>query len=119
MTKHERPWGYFEVLSEGSEWKVKRLVVNPGKRTSLQWHELRDEDWVFVSGDGEINYTREGLEGDSTLVRGQCHHYIFKRAYHRIHNTGTEPLVIIEVQTGTCREDDIHRIEDDFNREVE
>jgi len=55
--KHIRPWGYYENLASGPGYLVKRIVVDPGKRTSLQWHEDRGEDWVVVSGSGEVTAT--------------------------------------------------------------
>jgi len=119
LLKHERPWGYFEILATGPGYKVKRLVVNPGKRTSLQWHELRDELWTYVSG--ESKKIRVG-DGTWRAFLG-CSDTVKAKEIHRITNTGTEPLIIIEVQTSDdsdgCREEDIHRIEDDFGREVE
>lgn len=130
MTKHERPWGYFEVLAEGPGYKVKRLVVNPGKWTSLQWHELRDELWHTVQGKGKLTlqspvWKPSYDEIDTYEVETFPHTIttVNKETLHRIHNEGTEPLVIIEIQTSDdsdgCREDDVHRIEDDFGREVE
>jgi len=125
--KHYRPWGYYEILATGPGYKVKRLVVDPGKRTSLQWHEKRDEDWMVIGGDnwefvrqfpmpwGKDNRTRS----DSNFTKVS----IAKKERHRTSNTGTEPLVIIEVQTfdenDPSGEEDIHRIEDDYGREVE
>ena len=117
--KHIRPWGNFEILATGPGYKVKRLVVDPGKRTSLQRHGLRGEDWVIVSGSGEVTARFE--ESSQTYpARYQSHHFLPKTMIHRIHNTGTEPLVIIEVQTfdadNLSGEDDIHRLEDDYGR---
>jgi len=107
-----RPWGYYQVLTDRDDHKVKRIVVYPGKRLSLQRHRLRSEHWTIVSGaplvlveDAEI-----GLKpGDSIEIP--------VGARHRITNPGRDPVVFIEVQTGDYfGEDDIERIEDDFNR---
>lgn len=125
--QHPRPWGYYEVLAEGPGYKVKRLVVNPGQRTSLQWHEKRDETWVTVRGFGELTLHEilgtEPFEYLWTDTRPGEVERIPATDIHRIANTGTEPLVIIEVQTfdadDPSGEDDVHRIEDDYNREVE
>ena len=125
-----RPWGYYEVLASGPGYLVKRITVEPGKRTSLQWHEERDEDWFVISGFGDVDHNLlDKLAKTPHRVQRivdidgfrNCH--IYKGRTHRLSNTGTEPLVIIEVQTSGqadgCREDDIHRIEDDYGREVE
>jgi len=119
---HHRPWGYYEILAHGPGYLVKRITVDPGKRTSLQWHKLRDEDWVFVDGtDCEI--TESDSYGTEYITNNPYSVFIIKGELHRISNTGTKPLVIIEIQTSDepdgCREDDIHRIEDDYDREVE
>ena len=114
-----RPWGHYEILASGPGYLVKRITVDPGKRTSLQWHAERDETWVQVS---QIH-----PEYCPFLIGGYLWNSQFLEVpqgeYHRISNVGTEPLVIIEVQTSEqaddCREDDIHRIEDDYGREVD
>jgi mannose-6-phosphate isomerase-like protein (cupin superfamily) len=86
----ERPWGRFEVLERADRYQIKRITVNPGHRLSLQYHHHRAEHWVIVAGSG---------------------------VPHRIENTGTEPLVFIEVQYGEyLGEDDIVRLADDYHR---
>jgi len=108
----ERPWGNFEVLSDMPDHKVKRIVVRPGKRLSLQKHRLRSEHWHFVAGAGRVTIG-EGLfavkKGDSVdIPRG---------AVHRVENDNSSDLAFIEVQSGDYfGEDDIERIEDDFGR---
>jgi mannose-6-phosphate isomerase len=107
-----RPWGSFSTLEEGPGYKVKRLVVQPGKRLSLQKHRHRAEHWVVVSGSATI------LRGDSRLILGrkQCA-VIPRQAWHRIENHGRQPVVIIEVQHGMyLGEDDIIRRQDDYGR---
>lgn len=108
----ERPWGRYEVLLDTADHKVKRIIVLPGKRISLQKHLRRSEHWVVVSGVAKVT-----LDGrDVTLLP---HHSIDipREALHRIENTGAEPLVFVEVQMGDYfGEDDIIRLKDDFGR---
>ena len=112
MESDKRPWGnYTSLLIEGG-FQVKRMEIDPGLRFSLQTHACRAEKWVFVSGvgiatvgDKEIPVKRGSL---IEVAVGQV---------HRMHNTGKEPLVFIEVQLGSyLGEDDIVRLEDDFQR---
>ena len=107
-----RPWGAFIVLDEAPGFKVKRLIVYPGKRTSLQKHMHRSEYWTVVRGSGRVVKGREEIE----VVPGVSL-VISKEEIHRIENTGDEDLEIIEIQIGDyLSEDDIVRIEDDFGR---
>ncbi len=99
-------------MEEGPGYKVKRLVVQPGQRLSLQKHRRRAEHWVVVSGRATI------VRGTRQLILGrkQCA-VIPRRAWHRIENHGRHPVVIIEVQHGTyLGEDDIIRKQDDYGR---
>ena len=109
-----RPWGAYERLSQGERFQVKRLVVNPGKRLSIQLHFHRSEHWVVVRGAARIiNGDREILlfENQST--------YIAAGARHRLENPGIIPLELIEVQSGSyLGEDDIVRFDDDFGRTI-
>jgi mannose-1-phosphate guanylyltransferase / mannose-6-phosphate isomerase len=108
----ERPWGTFTVLESGANYKIKRIVVNPGNRLSLQLHKHRSEHWVVVSGAARITRDDEEFE-----VRSNESTYIPKGARHRISNPGTERLEIIEVQNGDyLGEDDIVRFQDDYGR---
>lgn len=107
-----RPWGHYEVLLDEPTYKVKRIVVAPGKRLSLQRHGRRQEHWFFVQGEGLVTVGDEQLP-----VRGANAVDIPRGAAHRVHNPGREPLVFIEVQTGAYfGEDDIERLEDDYGR---
>jgi mannose-1-phosphate guanylyltransferase/mannose-6-phosphate isomerase len=107
-----RPWGRFEILSDNPSHKVKRLTVNPGAQLSYQMHERRDEHWVVISGTAEVVMD----DKTSALCAGQ-QVYSPRAHKHRIRNPGTEPLVIVEVQTGEYfGEDDIQRFEDDYER---
>ena len=112
MIKESRPWGEFHVIYD-EDCKIKRLVVFPQKRLSLQSHEHRDELWLVVRGKGKAQLDERlvPLEPGS-LVR------ITKTQKHRLINDQVEGnLEIIEIQTGSYfGEDDIVRYEDDFNR---
>ncbi len=112
MNHEVRPWGQFWVLEDAPTHKVKRILVNPGGRLSYQYHLHRSEIWTIVSGNALIT-----LEGkNETYSAGDVIH-IPLSAKHRVANTGTEPLVFIEVQLGSYfGEDDIIRIEDDYQR---
>ena len=107
-----RPWGYFESIDSGTNFQVKRLMVKPGQRISLQVHRQRAEHWVVVSGVARVTRGEEVF----SLERNQST-YIPVGTKHRLENPGTEPLLIIEVQSGAyLGEDDIVRLEDSYNR---
>jgi mannose-6-phosphate isomerase-like protein (cupin superfamily) len=106
-----RPWGKWEAYLKEAGYCVKRLVVSPGKRTSLQKHRRRSEHWVVVAGRGRIlvnGQTREVAVGDTA--------YVAQDEEHRIENHAVDPLVIIETQIGECDESDISRLSDDWGR---
>lgn len=108
----ERPWGNWRVVDIGPTFITKRVEVKPGHRLSLQYHEHRSEHWVIVAGQGEATVddrTTEVGPGDYVVI--PC------RAVHRLHNTGSEQLIIVEVQFGeTLDERDITRLQDDYAR---
>ncbi|MBU1261917.1 glycosyltransferase [bacterium] len=107
-----RPWGYYQVLSDEPDHKVKRIVVYPGKRLSLQFHHRRAEHWMVINGQGVVTRGNEEI----TVSPGKSVD-IPQGAAHRIQNTGSRLLVFIEVQQGDYfGEDDIVRIEDDYGR---
>jgi len=107
-----RPWGFYVVLSDEPDHKVKRIVVYPGKRLSLQRHRRRSEHWHIVNGDAIVTLNDKEIR----LKKGESVD-ITVGAAHRIKNTGTENLVFIEIQQGDYfGEDDIERLEDDFGR---
>ncbi len=111
--REERPWGWFEPITSGAGYQVKRLHVNPEKRLSLQWHRHRDEQWVVARGTARV------VVGDKTYNVGRGQSVSVPRTTpHRIENiSAIEPLEIIEVQCGDyLGEDDIVRLEDDFGR---
>jgi mannose-1-phosphate guanylyltransferase/mannose-6-phosphate isomerase len=110
--KVARPWGWYDSLDEGERFKVKRIQVKPGASLSLQMHHHRAEHWIVVKGVAEIT------NGDQviTLKENQST-YIPQGQTHRLANRGTEPLEIIEVQSGSyLGEDDIVRFEDTYGR---
>jgi len=107
-----RPWGYYQVLSDEPDHKVKRIVVYPGKRLSLQKHKKRDEHWYVIAGTALVT-----LNDDEVKVEKRESVNIKRGTFHRAMNGGEENLAFIEVQTGEYfGEDDIERIEDDFGR---
>lgn len=109
---NRRPWGYYEVLADASDHKVKTIVVEPEGRLSMQCHKLRNEHWFVVSGEG-----RAVVDGKELSLRAGSVIDIPALARHRVQNSSTENLVIIEVQTGAYfGEDDIERFDDDYGR---
>jgi mannose-6-phosphate isomerase-like protein (cupin superfamily) len=107
-----RPWGYYVVLTEQAACKIKKMVVYPGHRLSLQQHRHRGEHWYIVQGRGLVTLNERQLE----CVPGQSID-IPRRDPHRIENKGSGNLVFIEIQTGDYfGEDDIERLEDDYGR---
>jgi len=110
--KDHRPWGFYVVLSDEHDHKVKRIVVYPGKRLSLQRHRHRSEHWHVVNGEALVSLN----DREIPLKKGESVDIPVGSA-HRIENTGTEDLVFIEIQRGDYfGEDDIERLEDDFGR---
>ena len=110
-----RPWGSYTILEEGVNFKIKRIVVNPGQRLSMQLHKHRAEHWVVVSGVATITNN----EIEFSLNENQST-YISKTHKHRLENKGNTPLAIIEVQCGDyVGEDDIVRFDDSYGRLIE
>lgn len=112
MEKDYRPWGCYEVLAEALDHKVKRIVVAPGERLSLQRHRRRTEHWYVISGAGivTLNNAELNLEVGATVE-------IPRGAWHRVQNPGKVAMVFIEIQTGEYfGEDDIERQADDYGR---
>lgn len=110
-----RPWGYYENLQAGPNFQVKRIYVKPGAQLSLQQHQHRSEHWIVVHGIADI------IKGDETLqLQANESTYIPLKTKHRLSNGQTEPLEVIEVQSGSyLGEDDIIRFEDDYQRNNE
>jgi mannose-6-phosphate isomerase-like protein (cupin superfamily) len=112
LMKEHRPWGAFTVLEEQLTHKVKRIEVMPGQRLSYQKHEKRHEHWVIVAGRAVVT-----LDGkDVSLSPGQSID-VPRGAFHRVANSGSGILALIEIQRGAYfGEDDIIRLEDDYGR---
>lgn len=107
-----RPWGFYESLIEGTRFQVKRIVVEPGQKLSLQKHFHRAEHWVVVEGTAQVTRNDEII-----LVRENESVYLPLGSIHRLENPGRIPLTLIEVQSGPyLGEDDIVRLEDVYSR---
>lgn len=111
----ERPWGEYTVLLNAEDHKVKEITVKPGMRLSLQRHQKREEHWFIHRGEALVTINGVGRK----LALGQ-YIDIPRNCEHRIENIGDCDLVFIEIQTGDYfGEDDIERIEDDYERHEE
>lgn len=107
-----RPWGYFLSIEEGSNWKIKKIEVNPGASLSLQMHLHRSEHWVVVSGNAKIE-----IDNIEKIMMPNESVYIPLGVKHRLSNPTNNPLILIEIQSGNyLGEDDIKRFEDKYNR---
>jgi mannose-1-phosphate guanylyltransferase/mannose-6-phosphate isomerase len=107
-----RPWGSYTILEQGSGYKIKRVVVNPGQKLSLQKHAQRSEHWVVVKGTAKVSIANREI-----LVHENESAYVPKSTLHRLENEGELPVEIIEVQNGQyLEEDDIERFDDDYGR---
>jgi mannose-1-phosphate guanylyltransferase/mannose-6-phosphate isomerase len=107
-----RPWGYYQSIDAGERHQVKRIVVKPGHKLSLQKHYHRAEHWIVVRGAAEV--TRDN---EVTMIHENESIYLPMGSVHRLVNPGKIDLELIEVQTGSyLGEDDIVRIEDVYHR---
>lgn len=108
-----RPWGSYRVLDQGAGYLTKRVTVKPGAALSLQYHNHRAEHWVIIAGVARVTRENETFllhPGESALIK--------TGDVHRLENPGPEPLLLIEVQTGSIvSEDDIVRLDDRYGRE--
>ncbi len=108
-----RPWGWYESLIAGDRFQVKRILVKPGEKLSLQKHFHRAEHWVVVAGTAIVH-----RDGEDILLRENESVYLPLGTVHRLSNPGRIPLTLIEVQSGSyLGEDDIVRIEDTYGRQ--
>ena len=112
IERTERPWGWYETVSEVPGNKIKRIHVLPGQQISLQKHQRRDEYWVVVQGRAHITVRDEqlclGVGGHVDIAMGDV---------HRLTNLTGAPVEIVEVQLGPyLGEDDIERLSDDYGR---
>src|SRR4030095_2162737 len=107
-----RPWGSYETTDEGHRFRVKRLVVNPGQKLSLQMHHHRAEHWVVVQGTARVE-----RDGETILISENESAYIPSGTLPRLETPGRIPLHLVEVQTGAyLEEDDIVRFDDVYGR---
>ena len=108
----DRPWGHFEVVRDDDAFKIKLIFVRPGHRLSLQRHQRRSEHWVVASGRADVEVGEHRLQlgpGESVDVP--------RLTWHRLGNSGSEDLVLLELQMGEYfGEDDIERRADDYGR---
>ncbi len=112
IERTERPWGWYETVSEVAGNKVKRIRVHPGQQLSLQKHHKRAEHWVVVTGRAKVTVG----EHVQDLLPGQ-HVDIAIGQVHRLANLTADPVEIVEVQFGDyLGEDDIVRLQDDYGR---
>lgn len=107
-----RPWGTYTILEDTPGYKIKRIVVKPGKRLSLQKHYHRNEHWIVVSGTATVT-----VGNQTKIIRPNESTYIKMGEVHRLANDGVIPVILIEAQVGEYTgEDDIVRFEDDYSR---
>ena len=112
LLTEQRPWGSYTVLEEGPGYKIKRIVVEPKHRLSLQMHYHRSEHWIVVSGTAKVT-----CDGKEQVLSHNESTFVPPCSKHRLENPGVIPLVIIEVQNGQyLGEDDIVRFNDDYER---
>lgn len=111
-SKEIRPWGWFRVIDDSEDHKVKEIQVNPKSRLSLQSHTKRSEVWTVIKGEAHVT-----IDNESFSLKVNNSVFIPLKSHHRLENKLDEPLNIIEIQTGTYfGEDDIKRYSDDYNR---
>lgn len=111
-TKVFTPWGWYEELDQGETFKVKKILIEPGKSISLQRHKHRSEHWVVIKGKASVTKGSDTF----TLCSNESI-YIEKEEIHRLENKSADNLEIIEVQSGTTLlESDIERLEDKYGR---
>ena len=107
-----KPWGYYQILEEGKNYLVKKILVNPNSKLSLQSHDYRSEHWIVVRGLAEviINDKISNLKPNQNI-------YVPIKAKHRLANKTDKELIIIEIWYGEkLEEEDITRYEDSYNR---
>ena len=107
-----KPWGSYQVIEVGEKYTIKRIIVNPEGKLSLQSHQHRAEHWVVVKGEAEVT-----IEEDITILHSGEYIFVPLHAKHRLANNYSEDLVVIEVWYGdNLDEEDIIRYEDDWGR---
>ncbi|MCL4546309.1 MAG: cupin domain-containing protein, partial [Deltaproteobacteria bacterium] len=111
LTVH-RPWGSYTILLDSPAYKIKKILVKPKAKLSLQKHYHRSEHWIVTSGTALVT-----VDDKKILLKSNESTYIPIGSLHRLENPGLIPLVLIEAQVGEyLKEDDIVRIEDSYNR---
>ena len=113
VERTQRPWGWYETVSEVAGNKIKRIGVLPGQQISLQKHHQRAEHWVVVQGVARVTLDERTFDlptgGHCDIAVGQV---------HRLANVTTDPVEIVEVQfVSYLGEDDIVRLQDDYGRQ--
>lgn len=107
-----RPWGKFEILLDDKNCKVKKIIVLPNNRLSLQYHNFRSEHWLIVKGKANVH-----LDGKNLVLKEGQSIDIPRKSCHYVSNKGKQNLIIIETQLGSYfGEDDIIRLDDPHNR---
>lgn len=106
-----RPWGWYKVLSSSETYKVKLLFIQKGHRISLQKHLNRSESWTIINGSPFIT-----IDAMSTTGAPLDTFFVPSKAVHRIESSDHSDTLILELQSGSCEEEDIIRLEDDYQR---
>lgn len=107
-----KPWGSYEIIEEGTNFLVKKIIVKPGGKLSLQSHENRSEHWIVVEGEAEVI-----IDEKKIILNTNENVFIPKKTKHRLSNSKKIDLVIIEVWQGSLLdENDITRYHDIYNR---
>lgn len=114
----EKPWGRWELITQGKNFLIKKIYVKPFEELSLQYHNERSEFWFATKGKFQVKLD---IDGNGKLYKvfdineGQ-NVYIQKRQHHQIINNTDEEIIIIEIQMGRPDEEDIVRLEDKYDR---
>ncbi len=107
-----KPWGSFEIIDEGAKYKVKKIIVNPGGKLSLQSHKHRSEHWLIASGSAEVI-----LDEKIHSLGENDNIFIPQGSKHRLTNLGSDNLIVIEMWFGDILdENDIKRFQDIYDR---
>jgi len=110
-----RPWGNFEILYNNNDFKIKKLIVKPLQKLSLQKHFHRNEYWIVINGNGQAQIENDFID----LYPGKVITILKEQKHRLINHHNQDLLVLVEVQTGDYfGEDDIVRYEDDYNRVI-
>ena len=108
-----KPWGSYQIIEKGDKYLIKRIIVMPGGKLSLQRHQYRSEHWVIVQGEAEVT-----INNDIKVLSSNENIFIPLQAKHRLANNSSEDLILIEIWYGdNLNEEDIFRYEDIYNRE--